>query len=79
MADDRMKQKDRDESMGADRREENYGKQAPGRSKQDNADFDRSGRKGTLGHDMEDEDIDTGQSGGSGQTGGRQGQGGQNR
>jgi hypothetical protein len=82
MADDRMKQDDREKNMGAARREEDFGKQAPGRSKQDDEDFDRRGRKGTLGHDMEDEDIDTGQggqSGRSGQSSGRQGHGGEDR
>jgi len=79
MADDRMKNDDREQNMGAGGSGEKHGQQSPGRSKQDDEQFgQRGGGQGTTGHDMDDDEPSTQQGGRTGQTG-RQNQGGQNR
>jgi hypothetical protein len=74
MADDRMKNDQR--NMGGGAKDQDYGQQAPGRQqggqeaggRQDKSNYGSGQNK----HDMEDDDLDTGQTGG-------QGRGGQNR
>ena len=70
MADDRMKDDDRQRNMG-NKEDQDFGRQAPGRSDQPGQ---QGGQKGSGKLD-DDEDIDTG---GSGRTGG-QNRGGQDR
>jgi hypothetical protein len=79
MADDRMK-KDDQRNMGGGAKDQDYGQQAPGRGQQGGQQAGGSGsgqQKSNYGsgqnkHDMEDDDLDTGNAGG-------QGRGGQNR
>ena len=74
MADDRMKNDDRQRNMGS-KEDQDFGRQSPGRSgesgQQGQHAGSQQGQKGSRNLD-DDEDIDTGKSGG-------QNRGGQNR
>jgi hypothetical protein len=74
MADDRMKNDDRQRNMG-NKEDQDFGRQAPGRSGQSGQQGGQSSGQQGSGNLNEDDDMDTG---GAGKTGG-QNRGGQNR
>ena len=79
MADDRMK-KDDQRNMGAGGREDqDFGKQAPGRTDQGGTGGQQSGQQGQKGSRNIEEDDDEFATGGQGQSGGQNRGGGQNR